>query len=273
MSMKTRNFSVLRLTLASLCSLTLAVHGQTAQASEPEPANDVSPAEATDELPARAQEHVVKGLQQFEGGAYGNAEEEFRRAAFFAPKWRSLHFNLGVVAEAQGKLGTALSEYKSFKPFASADEGMVVDQRILELNDRHKRIARGYKSQIGTSAIAMSLGVLLLGGGGTLIGLTVRNSNQIAANKTEMAGLNLDGTNSLDAMRNTELTGQNTALTAQKSKFMYGAYFGLLIGLLVFAYSFVPLSKAIKSKRQLEGITLGPTRLQWNGGAGVRLRF
>ncbi|MBA3548340.1 MAG: hypothetical protein H0T76_17805 [Nannocystis sp.] len=257
--MKTRTFPVLRMmriTLATLCSLTLALHTNAVQAraGEPEPAV-VDPADASDDLPPKAQKHVIKGLQQFEGGAYSNAEEEFRRAAFFAPKWRSLHFNLGVVAEAQGKLGTALNEYKSFKPYASPEEGMVVDQRIYELNDRRKKIASGYKSQIATSAIAMSLGVLLLGGGGALIGLAIKNKKEADSNTDTPGDLN------------------DAALNAQRTKFLYGAYFAIIFGVLAIGYSFIPLTKSIKSKRQLEGIALGKTRLHWNGGAGVRLRF
>ena len=46
-----------------------------------------------------------------------------------------------------------------------------------------------------------------------------------------------------------------------------------LISLALVGYSVVPLRKAISSKRQLDGIALGPTRLQWSGGAGARLRF
>ncbi len=255
--MKSRTFpAMMRITVATLCSFTLAFHSNAVQArvSEPEPAA-VDPADASDDLPPKAQKHVVKGLQQFEGGAYSNAEEEFRRAAFFAPKWRSLHFNLGVVAEAQGKLGTALTEYKSFKPYASPEEGMVVDQRIYELNDRRRKIAGGYKSQIATSAIAMSLGVLALGAGGAFVGLALKKGKDIESNNEGMD------------------PAEEAELKSDRTKFLYGAYFGILIGLVAIAYSFVPLTKSIKSKRQLEGLALGKTRLHWNGGAGVRLRF
>lgn len=270
--MTTRTFNTLRATLATVCSLTLVIPSAAqARFSEPE-APAVDPAEASDELPPKAQEHVVKGLQQFQNGAYTNAEEEFRRAAFFAPKWRSLHFNLGVVAEAQGKLGTALTEYKAFKPYASPDEAMVADQRILELNDRRRRIGGSYKSQIAASAIAMTLGVLLLGGGGALIGIAIKDKATIDKNTTELDKLNATFPAS-DPMRVTELTDENEKLTSRRSKFLYGSYFGIIIGLVAIAYSFVPLTKSIKSKRQLEGIALGPTRLQWTGGMGARLRF
>lgn len=265
--MTTRTFHPLRATLATVCSLTLVLPSAAqARTSEPEAAA-VDPAEASDELPPRAQEHVVKGLQQFQNGAYTNAEEEFRRAAFFAPKWRSLHFNLGVVAEAQGKLGTALSEYKAFKPYASPDEAMVADQRILELNDRRRRIGGSYKSQIATSAIAMTLGVLLLGGGGALIGIAIKDKKTIDENTKELASL------TSETPPYNELTDENSKLSGRRTKFLYGAYFGVLIGLVAIAYSFVPLKKSIASKRQLEGLALGPTRLQWNGGMGARLRF
>lgn len=256
--MKSRTFHAPRFTLAAVCSLTLALPSA-AHARLQEPAAEVDPSEASDELPPRAQDHVIKGVQQFQGGAYSNAEEEFRRAAFFAPKWRSLHFNLGVVAEAQGKLGTALTEYKAFKPYASPDEGMVVDQRILELNDRRDRIAGGYKRQIAASAIAMTIGVGLLAGGGTCLGL-------LLSNKKKIDGLEMDS-------MAYDYNAEKSKLEDTNKKLGYGAYLGILIGLVAVAYSFVPLTKSIKSKRQLDGLALGPTRLQWNGGAGVRLRF
>ncbi len=267
--MTTRTFNTLRATLAAVCSLTLVIPSAAqARTSEPEAAA-VDPAEASDELPPKAQEHVVKGLQQFQNGAYTNAEEEFRRAAFFAPKWRSLHFNLGVVAEAQGKLGTALAEYKSFKPYASPDEAMVADQRILELNDRRRRIAGSYKGQIAASAIAMSLGVLLLGGGGALIGIAIKDKKTVDENMTEITELGGDPSNP----QVMDLEDENDKLNGRRTKFLYGSYFGIIIGLVAIAYSFVPLKKSINSKRQLEGIALGPTRLQWTGGMGARLRF
>jgi len=267
--MTTRNFNALRATLAAVCSLTLVIPSAAqARTGEPEAAV-VDPSEASDDLPPKAQEHVVKGLQQFQNGAYTNAEEEFRRAAFFAPKWRSLHFNLGVVAEAQGKLGTALTEYKSFKPYASPDEAMVADQRILELNDRRRRIAGSYKGQIATSAIAMSLGFLLLGGGGALIGIAIKDKKTIAENDKMLAS---SPSTLTDAMK-MDLDEENTKLTDRRTKFLYGSYFGIIIGVLAIAYSFVPLKKSLNSKRQLEGIAIGPTRLQWSGGMGARLRF
>ena len=269
--MTTRTFHAPRFTLAAACSLTLVLPAA-AHARLQEPDAAVDPSEASDELPARAEAHVVKGVQQFQNGAYSNAEEEFRRAAFFAPKWRSLHFNLGVIAEAQGKLGTALTEYKAFKPYASPDEGMVVDQRILELNDRRDRIASGYKRQIATSAIAMSLGVVLLGGGGALLGLAIKDKNTISSNNEKLTAFYTPEM-PLDPELKADLEAENADLTSRRTKFLYGAYFGVIIGLVAIAYSFVPLTKSIRSKRQLDGLALGPTRLQWNGGAGVRLRF
>lgn len=261
--MKSRPAPTLRLTVATLCAFTLAVP---AQAREPEPP-PISPGEATDELSPRAEEHVVKALQQYEGGNYPTAEQEFKRAAFFAPKWRPLHFNLGVLAEAQGKLGTAVREYQTFKPLASADEGMVVDQRIAELTDRRKRIASGYKRQIATSAIAMSLGVLTLGAGGLLIGLAAKNKKTVASNKDMIID---DGMTTPDEQT---LLDRNSALDSQRSKFLYGSYITIVVGVLAVAYSLIPLTRSIKSKRQLDGLALGPTRLHWDGGAGVRLRF
>lgn len=239
--------SITRVALAAVCSLALALP---AHARDPVPEAPAGP--MTDELPPRAQEHVVKALQQFQNSAYFDAEASFKRASFFAPNWRPLHFNLGVVAEAQGKLGTAIKEYKAFKPYATLDEGMLVDQRISELNDRHKRIAGAYKRQIAASAIAMSLGVGMLAGGGVLIGLGLQKKK---------------------AADNADTNNPAAATDTSYTKYLSGAYILVVVGALAVAYAFIPLSKSLKSKRQLEGLAVGKTRLQWTGGAGVRLRF
>jgi hypothetical protein len=151
-----------RTTVAVACSLALTLP---VRARAQEPAADGGSDETSEVLPERASEHVTKAIRAFNNAQYSNAEEEFKRAAFFAPKWRPLHFNIAVVAEAQGKLGTAINEYKQFKPHATAEEEMIVDQRIFELNDRRKKIAAGYKRQIATGAIAMTIGVGGVGAG------------------------------------------------------------------------------------------------------------
>jgi len=112
--------------------------------------------------------------------------------------------------------------------------------------------------------------VLLLGGGGALIGFAIKDKKTIDANTAE---LNKLGYTAPEEARRTVLTGENSDLTSRRTKFLYGSYFGIIIGLVAIAYSFVPLKKSINSKRQLEGIALGPTRLQWTGGMGARLRF
>ncbi len=220
--------------LALTCSLALALPTG-AHAREPEPEPDAAAAEVSDELSPQAQQHVRKAYQQYQNRSYATAEAELRRAAFFAPRWRPLHFNLAVMAEAQGKLGTAVSEYKAFQPFASPDESIVAEQRIVELDDRRRKIAGAYKKQIAVGATAMTLGVGMLGGGGALIGIYVAEGKKTSA---------------------------------------YASAGGLvgLVGLLVLVYSIVPLRKAVQAKRQLDGLALGPTRLRLGGG-GVALRF
>ncbi|HEY0132654.1 MAG TPA: hypothetical protein VGB85_01205, partial [Nannocystis sp.] len=128
--------TLLRPVVAALCSLTLALPAS-ARAAEPAPAPIEGP--LTDSLSPKAAEHVARAYEEHKAGAYLNAESAFKRAAFFAPRWRPLHYNLGIVAEAQGHLGTAIREYRTFRPYATDDEGMVVDQRIVELDARRRR--------------------------------------------------------------------------------------------------------------------------------------
>ena len=226
--------------VALACSLALALPAS-AHAREPEPEPDPAAGEPTDELSPQAQQHVIKAYQQYQSRAYASAEAELRRAAFFSPRWRPMHFNLAVMAEAQGKLGTAVTEYKAFQPFATPDESLVAEQRIVELDSRRRKIAGAYKQKIAVGAITMSIGAAATGGG---VGLIVY-------------GLQLKK----DA--DTEEQGSKLAITG---------YLVGVVGLLVLVYSIVPLKGAVKAKRQLDGLALGPTRLRLANG-GVALRF
>lgn len=237
-----------RALVASACALALLFPaGVQARTADPEPDPEAAGG-ATEELPGPAEEHVVKALQSFRSGDYLSAEASFKRVAFYAPKWRPLHYNMAVLAEAQGNLGTALREYKSFRPYATVDEGLVVDQRIHELDDRRRKIAGMYKRQIAVGAGALILGVGMAGAGGAMIGLYYSGKDKVT---------------------NADMT------MSDKYKSTFVGYGVLLVsvGLLVVAYSVIPLSRSIKSKRQLDGIALGKSRLQWAGGAGLRLRF
>lgn len=215
-----------------LVSFLLLLTPAAASAGEPD-------AEApTDELASRAEKHVLRAQELAKNGAYAEAEAEFKRAAFFSPRWRPLHFNLGVLAEAQGKIGAAIREYETFKPYATEDEALLVEQRIHELGDRRKKFIRSQRGQMTAGAILLSFGLGMVAGGATMIGFW-----SIDENRDNRKGL----------------IGGGAALV------IYGA-------LIAFGAS-VPLSKAVKAKRQLNGIALGPTRLHWTGGAGLALRF
>lgn len=232
-----------RAAVACTCAATLALSSAPARAQEPE--GDVKTTEATEDLNSQAEKHALKAVQHFNNGAYVDAEEEFRRVAYFVPNWRPLHFNLAVLAEAQGKLGTAVTEYKSFLPHASPDERLMAEQRIDELGRRRGKIAGAYKRQIALSATAMTLGVGGMAGGATLLALYFEQNDEHEKGMAE----------------------------APPKAYLGGGAYLAIFGLLAVTYSVIPLRNAIKSKRQLEGLALGPTRLRWTGGAGVQLRF
>jgi len=233
----------LRVAVAVLCSLTLVLP---ASARAPDPAEKPVEGPLTDELSPKAAEHVAKAYEEHKARSYVNAEAAFKRAAFFEPRWRPLHYNLGVVAEAQGNLGTAIKEYKTFRPFATVDEGMVVDQRILELDARRRNIAGKHRGQIAAGALFLSAGLAMAAGGGILAGL----------NAKEIVDFDMTGTD------------PNT----KRKKLLTGGVVLAVYGLLVVGLAFVPLSKAVRSKRQLDGLALGRARLRLSGG-GASLRF
>lgn len=269
-----------RAAVATICATTLAMPS-VATATEPE-GPQPSTAETSEELNSQAQKHAVKAIEHFKNGAFVDSEEEFRRVAFFAPNWRPLHFNLGVLAEAQGKLGTAVSEYKEFRPHGSPDEQLVVDQRLDELGRRKMKISGAYKRQIALSATAMTLGVGAIGGAVAMFILGPKQSEKakewndaadtvVQMGKDNCAG-NVDCLNQYQAQAN-ELSADAEKFEKRGKLLTFGGIYVVIIGLLLTTYSLVPLRNAIKSKRQLDGINLGKTRLKWNGGAGVTLRF
>ncbi|WAS96162.1 hypothetical protein [Nannocystis punicea] len=249
-----------RAAVAMLCATTLATPS-VARATEPEGPEEPSTAETSEELNSQAQKHASKAIEHFNNGAFVDSEEEFRRVAFFAPKWRPLHFNLAVLAEAQGKLGTAVSEYKEFRPHGSPDEQLIVDQRLDELGRRKMKISGAYKRQIALSATTMTLGFAGLGGAATAFVFYFKQKNEYE-----------------DAMKyNDSLqVGQEALMRDEKAPKAGLLYAGVYVGLIALAlvgYSIIPLRNAIKSKKQLDGINLGKTRLRWNGGAGATLSF
>jgi len=123
----------------------------------------------------------------------------------------------------------------------------VVDQRILELDTRRRRVIAKHRQQIAAVGIVMSIGVAMMAGGGVL------------------AGLNAKGTESTDP-------DYDPAAESKRKKLLTGGIALAIYGLLVVGVSFVPLAKAVQSRRQLEGLALGRTRLHLTGG-GATLRF
>lgn len=266
-------FKIGRAAVACVCAATMTVAGPVHAADPGDPPAPSGP--PSEDLNPQAEKHVARAVEHFNNGAYVDSEEEFRRVAFFAPNWRPLHFNLGVLAEAQGKLATAVEEYKVFRPLGSPDEQLIVDQRIDELGRRKTKIGAAYKRQIALGAGAVTLGVASLGGAAALFVVMVQRGNK--AEEWNSAANMLEAGNSNDdpvvAQRVADLRAEATDLTKSRTGLLYGGVYLGIFGLLLLTYSIIPLRNSIKSKRQLDGIAFGRSRLKWTGGASVQLRF
>jgi tetratricopeptide (TPR) repeat protein len=239
-----------RALVAGACAASLALPA-TVHAAEPEgPAP--STAETSEVLNEQAQKHANKALDHFNKGNYVDAEEEFRRVAFYAPNWRPMHYNLAVLAEAQGKLATAVSEYQTFRPHGSPEEQLVVDQRIDELGRRRVRIASAYKRQMGVGAGTLALGLGGLGGGVAMLVIHVQRK---------------------EAYEEAVAVDPETDVKKPSGGLIAGGYWVGLFGFIMTGVGVGLLVQAVKSKRKLDSIAVGKARLQWTGGAGVRLRF
>lgn len=194
----------------------------------------------TDDLNPNAAEHVRKAVEATRRGDYKSAEESFKRAAFYAPNWRPLNFNYGVLAEGQGKIGAAIRSYQAFRPYATPDEALLVDQRIHELGARRAKIIKVYRRQLIGGAILGASGLAAVAGGATLLGIYIARGKTFQESHGGYAG--------------------GGALL-----FIYGGLVGIAgIGV---------LAVAGKNRRKLDGLALGKARLHWAGGAGAVLRF
>lgn len=145
-----------------------------------------------------------------------------------------------MLAEAQGKIGAAIREYEIFKPYATVDEALLVDQRIHELTDRRQRFIRSQRKQLTIGAILLSVGLASVAGGSALAGLYV--------------------------------AGDEDDRKAHKA-YLGGGGVLVIYGVLVTFGGAIPLAMGVKARRKLEGLALGPTRLRWTGGASFMLRF
>lgn len=241
-----------------------------------EPAK-LDPAAATDQLNELAQKHAFKAIEHFNNGAYADSEEEFQRVEFYAPNWRPLHYNLGVVAEAQGKVGEAVREYKVFRPLGSPEEQLLVDQRIDELGRRKGKISEAYRRQIALTATGFTLGAGGVGGGAAMIALAVKYGKDEKELKAQADAIEMMNDPVMPdpnlSQQASDLRSEATRLDKRQGIFAGVSIYLIIFGALVAGASFLALSKALKSKRQLDGLALGRTRLKWDGGAGFMLRF
>jgi hypothetical protein len=114
------------------------------RAGSPEPAappatTAPAPPDDTEQRKARAQEHLSKGNQQLQDGAYLQALKSFEAAyrEYASPK---IHFNIGQAANELGQLVKALYHYEQFVAgFRKEDAPQlweVAHQRIFKLQEQ-----------------------------------------------------------------------------------------------------------------------------------------
>jgi len=222
-------------------SMTLGVHPTpaAAAASGRTLSQAVRAVTSGDELPEQATVHLGKAYDHFNAGSYAKAESEFKRAAFFAPEWTPMTYNLAVVAEAQGHLGEALDRYEAYRPNAEGDTGLIVDQRIAELNDRKKNLKKVDRRQLILGSVAVGTGVAAIGGG---VGLFL---------------LKRDLDDQSDAL-DPAMTEKKANLDTKAKNYYLAGYVLAIYGGLALVYGGLYLSKVIKN-RKAKKMALRPT--------------
>ena len=221
--------SIQSVTVALACATALGLRSTPASASAHTLGQAVHAVTSGGELPEQAMLHLGKAYDHFNASAYGKAESEFKRAAFFAPKWAPMTYNLAVVAEAQGHIGDALERYKAYRPEADGDTRLIIDQRIAELEDRKRQLKKTDRRQLILGSTALATGAAALGGGIALLVLAKKEKDKALP----------DG--------------------SDKSKNYYtGGYVLTVYGGLALIYSGLYLAKVVK-QRKAKKLALRPT--------------
>ncbi len=239
----------------------LLLHSSPASASGRTLSQAVRAVTSEPQLPEQANVHLGKAYDHFNAGAYAQAESEFKRAAFFAPDWTPMTYNLAVVAEAQGHLGEAIERYEAYRPEAEGDTGLIVDQRIAELEERIAKLKKADRRQLILGSVAVTTGALALGGGVGLFFLRNQRNDEIDDLDAMIAMTDQAEQATLD-----QLNAEKTDKTESAKNLYVGGYILTIYGGLALIYSGLYLAKVI-SQRKAKKLALRPT------GSGVAVAF
>lgn len=214
---------------------------------------------AEEPLPEQAEVHLGKAYDHFNAGNFGKAEEEFKRAAFFAPEWQPMTYNLAVVAEAQGNLDQAIERYEAYRPHAEGDTGLVVDQRIAELEERKAKIRKADRGKLILGGVAMGTSVAALGGGIAFFMLRKNVQEDAAAIQMQIDAMETPVQSEVD-----RLSDDKAELDKKAKNYYVGGYILTLYGGLAILYSALYLAKVVKL-RKAKKLAFKPT----TGGVAV----
>ncbi len=251
--------------IALTCAAGLLLQSKPAAASGRTMGQAVRAVTGDAELPEQANVHLGKAYDHFNAGSYAQAESEFKRAAFFAPDWKPMTYNLAVVAEAQGHLGEAIDRYQAYRPDAEGDTGLVVDQRIAELEDRIDRVKKADRRQLILGSLAVSTGALALGGGVGLFLLRQKRNEEIA-DIDAVLDLSAEDPNYPSEDQRTQLNADKADKTESVNYLAVSGYVLIIYGGLALLYSGLYLGSVIK-KRKAKKLALRPS------GSGVAIAF
>lgn len=193
-------------------------------------------------LPEQAEVHLGKAYDHFNAGNFAKAEEEFKRAAFFAPEWKPMTYNLAVVAEARGNLDQAIERYEAYRPHAEGDNGLIVDQRIAELEERKTKIRKADRGKLIIGGVAMGTSVAALGGGIAFFMLRKDVQEDASAIQSTISMME-------DGGADPALYDQKADLDKKAKNYYVGGYILTLYGGIAILYSALYLAKAVKLRK------------------------
>jgi tetratricopeptide (TPR) repeat protein len=154
-----------------------AVAGLAAPASAAEHAAPSVTEDADEGLSPDARENLLAGASAFRHRNYRVAETRFARVARLAPDWMPIHYNRGVVAEAQGKVSEAIRSYERYLPHAPDSERALLEARLEDLERRRTALRGRYRRQVALGSLSLAAGLGLVGGGIAMLAIGFDRQN------------------------------------------------------------------------------------------------
>ncbi|MCA9663615.1 MAG: hypothetical protein KC486_35120, partial [Myxococcales bacterium] len=141
-------------------------------------------------------------------------------------------------------LDQALERYEAYRPHAEGDTGLIVDQRIAELEERKTRIRKADRGKLIIGGVAMGTSVAALGGG--IAFFLLRKNVQEDATAVQDS---IDMITGNGGTPEQSLYDEKAELDKKAKNYYVGGYILTLYGGIAILYSALYLAKVVKLRK------------------------